>query len=99
MQADVKPEARVWLWRAETEHFYCDYPLPENDAKASYPANGDGLLLTNGENAIGVRRIYLARHISGDLRFYFDRIMDFDKPLPLAKIAVDLEAITDGNKP
>ncbi len=99
MQTDVKPEARVWLWRAETEHFYCDYPLSEKDAKASYPANGDGLLLTNGENAIGVRRIYLARHIQGGFRFYFDRIVDFNEPLPLAKITVDLAAITDGSKP
>ena len=84
------PELRAWLWCASNEQYHCDMQFQGETEQAILPASGDALLLTNGGNAIGVRRIYLARHIQGGIRFYFDRIIDFTAPLPLSQILVNL---------
>ncbi|MBP5641046.1 MAG: hypothetical protein J6X55_16315, partial [Victivallales bacterium] len=102
MSNTAKPEAqeaRTWLWCAPFEHFHCDllFPTDEVDKALVYPASGDGLLLADGEKAVGIRRIYLARHIDGGLRFYFDRIADFTEPLPLSSISVNPSNIGDDN--
>ena len=102
MSNTAKPEvqeARTWLWCAPCEHFHCDllFPTDEEDKALVYPAGGDGLLLADGEKAVGIRRIYLARHIDGGLRFYFDRIADFTEPLPLSSISVNPSNIGDDN--
>lgn len=102
MSNTAKPEAqeaRTWLWCAPCEHFHCDllFPTVEEDKALVYPASGDGLLLADGEKAVGIRRIYLARHIDGGLRFYFDRIADFTEPLQLSSISVNPSNIGDDN--
>lgn len=102
MSNTAKPkdqEARTWLWCAPCEHFHCDYLLPidESEREWACPSSGDGLLLADGEKAVGIRRIYLTRHIDGGLRFYFDRIADFTEPLPLASISVNPSNIGEDN--
>jgi hypothetical protein len=93
-------ELRAWLWCASNEQYHCDLQFQGETEQAILPASGDALLLTNGGNAIGVRRIYLARHIQGGIRFYFDRIIDFAEPLPLSQISVNLTMVAnDGSEP
>ena len=92
---DNKRAVRVWLWFAECGRYTCDLPLHGESEHKILPEAGDGLLLVKDGQAVGIRRIYLVRHIPGGLRFYFDRIVDFAEPLPLERIAVTLPLAGD----
>jgi len=86
----------TWLFLGKSEHYFCDMPLTETGISATMPVPEDGLLLVSDRMCTGVRRIYLVHHISGGLRIYFDRIVDFDTPLPLEQIGVSLHEAEDG---
>ncbi len=92
---DNKRTVQVWLWFAKCDHYTGDLPLHDENEYENLPGVGDGLLIVEDGKAVGIRRIYLSRHIQDGKRFYFDRIVGFAEPLPLERIAVTLP-LADG---
>ena len=84
---DKKKELSAWIVFAKPEMFMLTLPV---DGSVILPVleNGDALLFADRENkvATGVRRLYLIRNEEKKTILYFDRIVDFESPIPLDEL-------------
>lgn len=84
---EKKKEISAWIVFAKPEMFMLTLPV---DGSVILPVleNGDALLFADRENkvAIGVRRLYLIRNEEKKTILYFDRIVDFESPIPLDEL-------------
>ena len=84
---EKKRNVTAWIVFASPEMFTLTLGKDQN-----YFAQGDALLIADREHAVatGVRRVYLVRHETGRTIVYFDRIVDFSSPIPLADLQYQL---------
>ena len=85
--SEKKKELSAWIVFAKPEMFMLTFPV---DGSVILPVleNGDALLFADRENkvATGVRRLYLIRNEEKKTILYFDRIVDFESPIPLDEL-------------